>query len=114
MNSSIAWRYPRFDSRERRLSRTADLLWSRSGRPSLVFGRFGFAGLLLVFLLISTASTAVPMSLPCSRTRSPFYGQVDWICKHSPTFHYLSSTSLAPAAIYIFGNWLRTLRFGCK
>ena len=55
--------YPRFDSRERRLSRTADLLWSRSGRPSFIFGRFGFAGLLRAFLFMPTASTAVAMSL---------------------------------------------------
>src|SRR5664280_949633 len=58
MNSSIACRYPRFDSGERRLSRTADLLWSRSGRPSFVFGRFSFEGFRLACLLIPAASTA--------------------------------------------------------
>src|ERR1022692_378736 len=58
MNSSIACRYPRFDSGERRLSRTADLLWSRSGRPSFVFGRFSFEDFRLARLLIPAASTA--------------------------------------------------------
>src|ERR1039457_123011 len=58
MNSSIACRYPRFDSGERRLSRTADLLWSRSGRPSFVFGRFSFEDFRLAYLLIPAASTA--------------------------------------------------------
>ena len=58
MNSSIACRYPRFDSGERRLSSTADLLWSRSGRPSFVFGRFSFEDFRLAYLLIPAASTA--------------------------------------------------------
>jgi hypothetical protein len=58
MNSSIACRYPRFDSGERRLSRTADLLWFRSGRLSFVFGRFSFEGFRLACLLIPAASTA--------------------------------------------------------
>src|SRR5271165_1216657 len=58
MNSSIACRYPRFDSGERRLSRTADLLWSRSGRPSFDFGRFSFEDFRLACLLIPAASTA--------------------------------------------------------
>src|ERR1039457_3025707 len=58
MNSSIACRYPRFDSGERRLSRTADLLWSRSGRSSFIFGRFSFEDFRLASLLIPAASTA--------------------------------------------------------
>jgi hypothetical protein len=33
-----AWRYPRRDSFEGRLSRTADFAWSRSGRFKLCFG----------------------------------------------------------------------------
>jgi hypothetical protein len=43
MNSSMACRYPRFDSCKRRLSSTADRRWSRSGRRSFVFGRFDVA-----------------------------------------------------------------------
>src|ERR1039458_9121698 len=55
MNSSIACRYPRFDSGERRPSRTAHLLWSRSGRPSFDLGHFGFGGVPLECLLIPSA-----------------------------------------------------------
>lgn len=44
---------------ERRLFRTALLLWSRSGSASFVFGRFVFADFRPSCLLIPTASTAV-------------------------------------------------------
>src|SRR5271157_4111034 len=68
MNSSIACRYPRFDSGERRPSRTADLLWSRSERPSFVFGRFSFEDFRLACLLIPAASTAAGQEpMPASR-----------------------------------------------
>ena len=77
MNSSIACRYPRFDSRERRLSRTADLLWSRSGRPSFGLSRFGFAEFLLPLLLIPTASIAVGHEPTLRLTRRPFFSQVN-------------------------------------
>src|SRR5664280_2076802 len=77
MNSSIACRYPRFDSGERRLFRTADLLWSRSGRPSFVFGRFSFEDFCLACLLIPAASTAGwPRAYACTQTRRAFYVQV--------------------------------------
>src|SRR5271157_4940379 len=56
MNSSIACRYPRFDSGERRLFNTALLLWFRSGSPSFVFGRLRFPDLRVASLLIPTAS----------------------------------------------------------
>src|SRR5271165_6259532 len=69
MNSSIACRYPRFDSGERRLSKTADLLWSRSGRPSFVFGRFSFEDFRLACLLIPAASTAAGQEPMPSRRR---------------------------------------------
>jgi len=58
MNSSMACQYPRLDSGERRLSSTAALLWSRSGRPSFDFRRFGVADLRLMRLLIPAASSA--------------------------------------------------------
>jgi hypothetical protein len=45
MDSWMACRYPRLDSGERRLSSTAALLWSRSGRPSFDFGRVDLADL---------------------------------------------------------------------
>src|SRR5450631_3314769 len=78
MNSSIACRYPRFDSGERRLSRTADLLWSRSGRPSFVFGRFSFEDFRLACLLIPAASTAAGQEpMPARRRVGRFYSQ--WI-----------------------------------
>src|SRR5664280_1724880 len=77
MNSSIACRYPRFDSGERRLSRTADLLWSRSGRPSFVFGRFSFEDFRLACLLIPAASTAAGQEpMPARRRVGRFYSQV--------------------------------------
>jgi hypothetical protein len=46
------------DSGERRLSSTAALLWSRSGRPSFDFGRFDVTDLRLARLLIPAASSA--------------------------------------------------------
>jgi hypothetical protein len=58
MDSSMACRYPRLDSGERRLSSTAALLWSKSGRPSFDFGRFDVAGFRLARLLIPAASSA--------------------------------------------------------
>src|SRR5664279_6340268 len=77
MNSSIACRYPRFDSGERRLSRTADLLWSRSGRPSFVFGRFSFEDFRLACLLIPAASTADGQEpMPARRRVGRLYSQV--------------------------------------
>src|SRR6185437_1963023 len=54
----MACRYPRLDSGERRLSSTAALLWSRSGRPSFDFGRFDVVGFRLARLLIPAASSA--------------------------------------------------------
>jgi hypothetical protein len=57
MNSSIACRYPRFDSGERKLSNTAALLWSKSGSPSFVFGRFVVEDLLVTRLLIPAAAS---------------------------------------------------------
>src|ERR1700678_227492 len=77
MNSSIACRYPRFDSGERRLSSTADLLWSRSGRPSFVFGRFGFESFRLACLLIPAASAAAGKSLSVHVNASGVSRQVD-------------------------------------
>ena len=58
MNSLMACRYPRLDSGERRLSTTAALLWSRSGRASFDFGRFNVADFRLARLLIPAASRA--------------------------------------------------------
>ena len=80
MNSSIACRYPRFDSGERRLSRTADLLWSRSGRPSFVFGRFSFEDFRLACLLIPAASTAAGQEpMPARRRVGRFTSK--WRCQ---------------------------------
>src|SRR5271157_11409 len=76
MNSSIACRYPRFDSGERRLSSTADLLWSRSGRPSFVFGRFSFEDFRLACLLIPAAPPRLAKSLCLTQTRRAFYVRV--------------------------------------
>ncbi len=50
--------YPRLDSGEGRLSSTAALLRSRSGRPSFDFGRFDVADFRLACLLIPAASNA--------------------------------------------------------
>src|ERR1039458_10120598 len=80
MNSSIACRYPRFDSGERRLSRTADLLWSRSGMPSFVFGRFSFEDFRLACLLIPAASTAAGQEpMPARRRVGRFTSK--WRCQ---------------------------------
>src|SRR6185312_13650810 len=70
MNSSMACRYPRLDSGERRLSSTAALLWSRSGRPSFDFGRFAVADLRFGRLLIPVASSAA------GRERTPAHRSV--------------------------------------
>src|SRR5271157_4674589 len=77
MNSSIACRYPRFDSGERRLSRTADLLWSRSGRPSFDFGRFSFEDFSLACLLIPAASTAAGQEPMPARRRVGRYSATE-------------------------------------
>jgi len=63
MSLSIAFRYPCFDSGERRLFRTAFLLWSKSGSASFVFGRFLFAELRLV---VSAHSNRLPLRLVAS------------------------------------------------
>jgi len=58
MNSSMACRYPRFDSYERRLFSTADLLWSKSGNTRLPFGSCCFSDFGLLTALITAASRA--------------------------------------------------------
>src|ERR1022692_1876907 len=101
MNSSIACRYPRFDSGERRLSRTADLLWSRSGRPSFVFGRFSFEDFRLACLLIPAASTAAGQEpMPTTQTRRAFYVQVA-LPMQLPDAGRLPVTDLPHAPIWI-------------
>src|SRR5271165_2886753 len=93
MNSSIACRYPRFDSGERRLSRTADLLWSRSGRPSFVFGRVGFEDFRLACLLIPAASTAAGQEpMPARRRVGRFTGK--WPCLGAGTPRKISIVTL--------------------
>src|SRR5690242_14283788 len=57
MNPSIACRYPRWDSGERRLASTEALELSRSGRPNLAFSRANFF-LSFFFSCISRLLTA--------------------------------------------------------
>src|SRR6185437_9733028 len=70
----MACRYPRLDSGELRLSSTAALLWSRSGRPSFDFGRFELAGFRLARLLIPAASRAADRKpTPALNTAEPVF-----------------------------------------
>src|SRR5271165_132335 len=117
MNSSIACRYPRFDSGERRLSRTADLLWSRSGRPSFVFGRFGFEDFRLAYLLIPAASTAAGQEPMPARRRVGRYTSISNTV--SPVKHFLRHTtaSAAKSAPFRFHGKLRAIinqRLACN
>src|SRR5664279_6520339 len=97
MNSSIACRYPRFDSGERRLSRTADLLWSRSGRPSFVFGRFSFEDFRLACLLIPAASNAAGQEPMTARRRVGRFTS-SWHDVPSPDAGRLVASNLLHAA----------------
>src|SRR5664280_2280413 len=114
MNSSIACRYPRFDSGERRLSRTADLLWSRSGRPSFVFGRFSFEDFRLACLLIPAASTAAGQEpMPARRRVGRFYSQVA-VAMRLPDAGRLTGSNLPHAGLNEAAMRRTLSRAGCQ
>ena len=86
MNSSMACRYPRFDFGERRLFKAADLLWSKSGSASFVFGCWRFPGFRFLIALISAASSAAGREpTPDASGSGAFYDQLKSIALHLAT-----------------------------